>query len=411
MAYDPTQDPYRAATDWYFMNDPNGKNMQALQFVSQGAQIFAQNFQNLTGRPPTDQELQAYTKNALANAVDTPGGSSYQDLTGLAQGYVQNQFGPQAAQYQQQQQTSQLGQSQQLLQNLVNQSMQNTSSALADPNSQIYQALAGTMNNTGITPGSGAFQAGAGSTIANAGLEAANQGLQSIGIPGIQNIAGLTSVPYSQSFTSGTTGMGNLENLSNFQLQADLARQLQNMSEPSGLQKDLGMASGAASGAGNLLKGGAAAYQATPSYVCREMLRRGLLCESDLEDFYLHMFDAVWYKARAFWHYKVNGQKLVDAVNERGLDWKAFKALLFDRVMEEPDACKANELFADACHQLCISAAPDLWDERVMRSSVWDSLPFLPLLFMDSTFGRNFWRILRIKTLILFDKPRCEVHQ
>lgn len=382
-----------------------------VQGVTQGTELFRQNFRNLLGRDPTPDELGSYQVNALASSLPNGQNPGYGDLSGTANSYIQNQFGPEAAKYQKQQQVSELGNSQDLIQNVIDKTMRNTASQFNDPNSQLYQKFSGQMNNLGISPSSGAFQAGAGSTIANSGMGASNAALQSIGIPGIQNIMGLQSVPYQQSFQSGQGAMEDLNSIRNFNMSAILARQLAQDAQPSSSQNALGMATGAAGGAGSLLQGGAAAKNATPSYVCREMLKRGLLCESDLEDFYLHMFDAVWYKARAFWHYKINGQKLVDSVNAKGLDWAVFKPLLFDRVMNEKDPCKANDLFSDACHQLCISAAPELWDERVFRTSRFDSLPFLPLLFTDATFGKNFWRILRIKMMWLYDKPRCGIHQ
>src|SRR5258708_5331998 len=167
------------------------------------------------------------------------------------------------------------------------------------------------------------------------------------------------------------------------------------------------MASGAAQGAGNLGQGAAGFKQAT-SYVCLELIRCNLICESDMDDFHVHIMPALFKKGRAFWKYAMDGYNLVQAVNVKGLNWKHFKPLLFDRVMEESDPCKAVDLYADACHQLCISAAPDLWDGRVFRSSLLDSAPFIPFLFFYTPFLKALWKCIRIKTLILYDRPRCE---
>src|SRR5690242_1054378 len=150
-------------------------------------QLFQQQFQNLVGRPPTPDELGSFQSQAMTSAINAPGDLSYGDASGIANSYIQNAFGPQAAAYQKQQQTEQLGQSQNQMQDIINKTMGNTASALSDPNSKIYQQLSGSMNNLGISPSSGAFQAGVGSTIANIGMDAANAGLQTIGIPGIQN--------------------------------------------------------------------------------------------------------------------------------------------------------------------------------------------------------------------------------
>lgn len=391
---------------------------------------FAQQFQNAVGRPPTAAEINQFYSQAVSPVINTQAGFSGTDPNAVVQQYVPQAFQSQIKQNQQDQATKQM----QDLSSQENQSLQGNIQTVENQipgitqnvtdsfmNGPGYQSLLGSLNNSGIL-NSGATSAAAGNTIGqgvNAQIAPLISGLVGGATGQIQNNPqqgfdlGTGNVQnYNMMGQNAGAGLSNQNNqLYDFMLQSQLGKQLAAESQPSGAQGILGMATGAAGGAGGLLQGGSSAYNATQSYVCREMKKRGLLCESDLEDFYLHMFDAVWYKARAFWHYKVNGQKLVDAVNAKGLDWKVFKPLLFDRVMDEPDSCKANDLFADACHQLCISAAPHLWDSRVLRTSFWDSLPFIPLLFTDATFGKNFWRILRIKTLIIYDKPRCGVHR
>lgn len=163
-------------------------------------------------------------------------------------------------------------------------------------------------------------------------------------------------------------------------------------------------------GAGNLGQAAGGAKTAT-SYVCKELIKRKLLCESDMDDFHVHIMPAMFKKGRAFWKYAMDGFRLVNAVNLRGLDWAVFKPLLFDRVMEEPDPCKAVDLYADACHQLCISSDRSLWDSRVYRTSVFDSLPFIPLLFAYQPFREALAKCIRIKMAIVYDKPRCGVHR
>lgn len=394
---------YEAYPEW---GGGAATNNAEVQGVQQGTQLFKQAFQNLLGRAPTADELGQYQSGALFNQFQTSGWNpTYGDQSGLANAYVQNQFGPQAAQYQQQQQTSQLGTDQNLVQNMVNQTMGNTAAQFSNPNSSIYQAYAGNMNNLGISPSSGAFQAGAGSTIANSGLDASNSALQSIGIPGVQQIGQTGQNPYQNSFGSGQSALSNLENQFNFNQQSALGRQLADMSQPSTAQKDIGMASGASNALSNLMGSGAQAQMT--SYVCLELINRGLLCEMDMDDFHVHIMPAMFKKGRAFWKYAVDGKRLVDSVNDRGLDWKVFKPLLFDRVMAEPDPCRAVDLYADACHQLCLGD-PSLWDERVFRTSLVDSIPFLPALLCYKPFQKALLKCLRIKTLILYDRPRCQ---
>lgn len=369
---------------------------------------FSQQFQNAVGRPPTADEINQFYQKAVTPVLNTQSGFSSTDPNAVVSQYI-----PQAYQTQiQQNQISQLPGLEQQIAGLSSNVGAETARQLADPNSGAYQEFSGSMNNLGITPSSGAFQAGEGATVGNAASQTMQNLLSSLGggaIAGAQSptFQGI----YGQGQQAGAGLASNNQNLYDFNLQSELAKQLANEGNPSGAQSALGMASGSAQGLGSLLQGGASVKNATSSYVCREMMKRGLLCESDLEDFYYHMFDAVWYKARAFWSYKVNGQKLVDAANAKGVDWSEFKPLLFDRVMDEKDPCKSIDLFSDACRQLCDLVAPELWDERVMRTSWMDSLPFIPLLFTEKTFGKNFWRILHRKMLWIYDKPTCQVHR
>ena len=79
--------------------------------------------------------------------------------------------------------------------------------------------------------------------------------------------------------------------------------------------------------------------------------------------------------------------------------------------MNEPDSCKAVDLYADACRQICEMSDVSLWDERVMRTSWVDSLMFIPLLMTYRPFLDALRKCLRIKMLIIYDKPRCEAHR
>lgn len=410
------QDRYvnQAAGAWH-----SGEMSNSLeQGVQQGTQLFKQTFRQLMGRDPTQDELGSYQVNALAGALPNGQNPGYGDLSGLAHSYINNQYGDQIAAAQQQKQTQaaqdQLKQTFSQGTDLVNQLNQSSQNYLMSPESQAQ--IQGGLNNRGML-NSGAYS----QTLAGLMAQGANQNqasvLQGVGVPALSNIQGLSSIsgnPYNQSMSQGQGAINDLNGIRNFNWEADLAKILGQTGQPSSAQNIMGMASGAAQGAGALGQGAGGAKSATQSYVCREMKKRRLLCESDLEDFYLHMFPAVWKKARAFWHYKINGQKLVDAVNRKpdaDLIWKTMKPLLFDGVMAERDPIKAVNNFASACEHLCGITDYSLWDKKVYSSSIFDSLRFIPLLFTDKTFGKNFWRILRIKMLIVYDKPACQAHR
>lgn len=236
-----------------------------------------------------------------------------------------------------------------------------------------------------------------------------------------------TIVPEFQSLMNVQTGPGmnalqlpgQLQNqnfqqnidASNFNRQADLAQRLADSSKPSGFQSGIGQASSILGGAGSAAGGVGSAMSATKSYICREMVQRGLLCDQDFENFYLHLFPAIFFKGRAFWNYYLNGQKLVDIANDVWPSWPyEMKQLLFDRVMAEKNPVKAVQLYAEGLRMLTRQVAPHLWDERNMKVSRLDSLRFLPLLFACKAYRDNFWRIVRIKCAMVYDKPPC-MHQ
>ena len=281
------------------------------------------------------------------------------------------------------------------------------------------QSALSSLLGSGMQDTTGAQSSGLNSSLGLVNQDYTTQ--SNLGIGGLSAYQSALQQPLQQGINQTNTQQGqqnSLQNLlttqgfdqNNFNQQSTLGQLLANQGSQSTLQSILGMASGTAQGGGSLMQGGAAASKAT-SYVCKELIKRDLLCESDMDDFHVHIMPAMFKKGRAFWKYAADGKALVDAVNAKGLDWKVFKPLLFDRVMDEPDACKAVDLYADACHQLCISADPELWDERVFRDSIWDSLIFLPRLLTYAPFIEALAKCIRIKTLIIYDKPRCEVHR
>lgn len=276
-----------------------------------------------------------------------------------------------------------------------------------------------TLNSRGLMD-SGAFPETLANVLAQADIGMQQNAFSNFGIPtvsGMQNLSG-SGIGAGQSYLNGLNNQGLQQqnqlgqysrDLYGLGLQRDWAREIAEMGQPSGFEKNLGYANTASSIASNMGTPMAMGAQMT-SYVCKELIKRNLICESDMDDFHVHIMPAMFKKGRAFWKYAMDGFKLVDAANKKGLDWSAFKTLLFDRVMAEKDPCKAVDLYADACRQLCQASDPTLWDEKVMRTGYLDSLPFLPRLFSYQPFREALAKCLRIKMLIIYDKPRCEVH-
>lgn len=398
--------------------DQNNSNVQQ---VNSAVEMFMQQYKNLTGVAPTGQQIHDFAQNALAGAWGAPGDLTYSDNSNLANNYIQNSAGPQIAQHQQQQQSDQLGKTQQTIKDLVQQQTAASAADLTNPTGPTYQAFSGALNNLGITPSSGAFQAGLGGTLGQNASRSINSALGAVSLPAISGIQGMNQIPYQ--FAQGNSDLSHLNQVSDFGMEAELAKILASQGQMSGTQQILGntfaglnAGGNAAGGVGKLISalgsggsGGSGGSQT--SYVCMELIKRGLLCESDMDDFHVHIMPAMFKKGRAFWKYAMDGWRLVNAVNAKSLDWKAFKTLLFDRVMEEADPCKAVDLYADACHQLCISSDRSLWDKRVYRTSFWDSLIFLPRLLVYRPFMEALFKCVRIKMLFIYDKPRCVVHR
>lgn len=383
--------------------------------VTKGTQIFRQHFRNIMGREPTKDELGKFQVNALADAFPNAIDPGYGTVAGISDSYINDTFGPEIAQMQQQAQTEaakkQLDETQARGMDYVNKMNSQTQNYLMSPESQAQ--IQGKLNNQGILNG-GAYS----STLASLMAQGANQNqanvLSGVTIPALSNmqeLSGISGIPWQSSMRNGQAANKDLQGIRDFDMQANLASYLAQLGQPSGAQNMLGMATGAAGGAGGLMQGGAAAKNSTSSYICREMVKRGLLCDSDFQDFYLHLFPAIIYKGRAFWHYYKFGQKLVDLANQVWPDWpEKMKPILFTAVMQEKDPIRAVEIYSQGLRKLCFAVAPHLWDERVMRSSLLDSLIFLPRLLIFKAYRKNFWRIMRIKMLWLYDKPRCEVH-
>lgn len=380
---------------------------------------FTQQVQSVTGQAPTADQISQFFSSQLNPMTQTSQPGGYDpikptDITSAIQSYIPSAFSKDIQNYQTQQQTEALNKNIGTGQGLIDKNMESFISNMSDPTNPMYQAFAGNMNNLGITPSSGAFQAGMGGAIANRKSDLDGALMSSLGFPALGGIQNLSNQSNSNMQRNAMGGLANLtsqaNSLSDFGRQQALISSLMEQMQPSAFEKGLGYANSAGSIFGNVAGPGMALGSQMTSYVCKELIKRGLLCESDMDDFHIHIMPAMFKKGRAFWKYAMDGYKLVQAVNKRGLNWEVFKPLLFDRVMEEKDPCKAVDLYADACHQLCISSDSSLWDPKVYRTSTWDSLLFLPRLLIYKPFLQALWKSIRVKTLLVYDKPKCGVH-
>lgn len=372
------------------------------QQVSDAMNLFKTTFKNLTGQDATPDQIGQFAQGALYNSWIAPGELTYSDNSNLANNYVQNQFSPQIASYNQQQQTNQLQNTQQMIQDLVSKQTAAQAADLTNPNSPTYKSFAGLMNNMGITPDSGAFQEGIGGQLGSNAASAINAALGGVSMPALSGIQGMTNFPLQ--FASGNSNLGHFNEVSDFSLQALYDQLAARDAAPSGLDKGLGYGAAFLNGAGNAAIGSSALMNST-SYVCKELIKRGLISESDMDDFHVHIMPAMFKKGRAFWKYAMDGRALVDSANAVGLKWEFFKPMLFDHVMQKNDPCKAVDQYAKACKMIAWTTDPALWDERVFRTSFWDSLPFLPRLFCYKPFLEALWKCVRFKFAFLMDRP------
>jgi hypothetical protein len=141
---------------------------------------------------------------------------------------------------------------------------------------------------------------------------------------------------------------------------------------------------------------GAAAQKGT-SYICLELIRRGLAIESDLDSLHFKIMPAMLKKGRAFWVYAMDAGKLVDAANKKNVDWSKWKTRFLDDVCLAQSPVEAVNLYSLACRDLALECEPSLWDERVLRVGYLDSLPFLPKLFTYKPFLKAFVKVIRMK--------------
>lgn len=335
---------------------------------------FVNQFRNLTGKAPTAQDINSYFSNVTPLLSKSPGGAqgtSYADVNSIINQYLSNSYQPQIQGYQQQQQQDQLNKAEQQAQGLVQQQNQaNLNQFTSAPvQAQVKQAY----NQNGMLD-SGAYDQGIAQDVANIGQGNLSNVLGGVTIPGINNMQNTANQPY-QSFlgnlNSGLQTAGQNQNAwSDFNLQKDLAEQLAGMNSPGSLQEWGPIIQGA-------LQGGGLAIGGKKSAICFELMRRGLMTEKEFDVLHWKVLPALFTRCRALYVYAKNGDLLVKKANEAGFNWQRAKSWFVDEPLSEDSASAAVHRYSLACKKLAQTVAPELWDERVLKSNIFDFFRFI----------------------------------
>lgn len=303
---------------------------------------FVQQFTNSVGRAPTTDEINQFFQQAVTPVAGTQAGLSGTDPNAVVQQYI-----PQAFQSQiQQNNAAKLPNLESEISNLATTVGDQTAANLADPKSQAYQQFSGQMNNFGITPSSGAFQAGEGEAVGNAASQTMEQLISSLGggaiagnqSPSFQNLYGL-----GQQANQGMTGYN--QQLNDFNIQSSLAQKLADQSQPSAFATDLGYANTASNILGNLGGGAASAKKAGLTWICTAMNRSRVMTIQEINLLHNHLYKALWKKPFKFLKYLLLGRIIVYLAEKRGVYWPLWKERFYDDVMAEKDPVKAVDLY------------------------------------------------------------------
>lgn len=376
---------------------------------------FASLFKNYVGRDPTTDEINKFlTQGVTQNyqGITNPGSAFNANPQQFLQNFIQGNFQQEANKQAQTQADTAFQGNLKKVQDLVNQQTQATTSDLLNPQGKTFQEFAGLMNNYGITPSSGAFQAGLGNAVgsAAAGNEAAALG--QFGIPAISGEQAMASAPYQNNLQNLYPSMGQfnqgINDIYGFNLESVLASDLAGQSAPSGFEKGLGYASAGSNILGNLVKFGPS--NLGTSYICMALIHHGLATESDLDLLHYKTIGAIWKKARAFWWYATHAKELVRIAELKGINWKSWRSWFLDDPISKPTALEAVEEYITAYESLCrYVGAMHLWDDRVRRVSFLDSLLFLPKVLTYPPFIRAAWKVFKMKQLFILDLPLSRV--
>jgi hypothetical protein len=316
---------------------------------------FTQQVQAVTGQAPTSDQISSFFQNQLVPMASQaqPGGYNPilpQDITSSIQQYVPTAFAQPIQQYQQQQQTDALKQNIGTGTDLINQAMTGFTQNLTDPNSQMYKNFAGGMNGLGFTPSSGAFQAGLGGAVGNEANQLQQQLMSTLGFPSLSGIQGLSGQANQSLQGAAPIAQANLTSqqnqLSDFGRMQAIAQMLQQQMQPSAAQKDIGMASGAANAAGNLMKGAGSMIGAT--WICTAMVESGFMTRGEVKALHSHLYRAFWKRPWKFIGYILFGKLLVYLANNVRTHWGSWKPAFYDEVMKESDSAKAVDIYETA---------------------------------------------------------------
>lgn len=308
------------------------------QYINQ----FMQAYKNLTGKDATISEIAPFIQNAGISAAALPGNLSFGDLSSLANNYIQQTFPKDVSGYSQQQQTDQLGKTQQTIQDLISKGTAATSADLTNPNSPTYQSFSGLMNNMGITPSAGAFQAGMGGVLGQNAANISNAALGGVTLPALSGIQGLSGYGLQQA--QGNSNLGHMTQLGDFGLQQQLAAMLADKAKPSGLQQGIGEGAAIANAGANLLTAG----KPNGTWICTAMRKDGVLAPSEVDRLHQHLFPSLLRRFWKFLGYFAFGKFLVLAANRADIDWHDWRPLFYDRVIAEKDSLKAVDLYEEA---------------------------------------------------------------
>lgn len=353
--------------------DPSGSQWtlgRTKTLIDKGINDFTQQVQAVTGRAPTADEISNFFQNQINPMASQaqPGGYNPinpQDITSAVQQYVPTAFSKDIQGYQQQQQGDALKQNLSTGNDLISQAMGKFSSNLTDPNNPMYQQFSGNMNNMGITPSSGAFQAGLGGTIANKGADMENQLMMGLGLPALSGIQGLSGQANQNLQGAAPTAQANLtshqNDLSDFGRQQNLMKaMMDSMSGGNGMWGNIiggglqgAVAGGAKGGIPGAIGGGAAGAgggyaKSQNTWICTAMVEAGVMTRDEVEALHDHLYKAFWFKPFKFLGYILFGKLLVYLANSVQTDWRVWKPAFYQEVMTEPNSVKALNLYEQA---------------------------------------------------------------
>ncbi len=315
---------------------------------------FQNQYKSVAGSDPNQTQLDKFISEQVTPMAreSGPGGFDPLNTTNIQkaiQNYIPTAFAPEIQSYQQQQQSDALGKNISSGEDLISKAMGKFSANLTDPNNPMYQQFSGQMNNMGISPSSGAFQAGLGGTIANQGQQLQQQLMSSLGFPALQGIQGLSSQANNAMNQAQPGAQNDLYGRANqnadFTVQQQMAKALMEQMQPSGFQTAMGEAGAGAQAFGNVMGG---VKSAKSTWICTAMVEHGVMTKDEVQKLHDHLFKAFWKKPFKFLGYFMFGKLLVWLSESVNTHWSIWKPEFYQNVMAESDPVKAVDLYEQA---------------------------------------------------------------